>query len=69
MRIIHTNHNSEEGASIYISHRQGFRVGLNQKDEQILMDENHTVVLGKLTQRDVDDLCEYLQRLKIHLAP
>lgn len=53
--------------SIYISLGKGQYVGLNQESKLMFFDENHAVILGAFSQAKVDSLCEYLQRLKIHI--
>jgi len=59
--------NNETGPSIYITHSDEFKVGLNHQDHLIVFDHNQVVDLGAQNQRQIDNLCEYLQRLKIHL--
>lgn len=70
MKIAHLNSGNVEDVtcpSIYITASHGVSVGLNQENHLMLFDEDHAVVLGPFNQRQVDNLCEYLQRLKIHL--
>jgi hypothetical protein len=53
--------------SIYISMRGERDVGLNDEDQLIFRHGLERINMGSLTQKDIDNLCEYLQRLKIHL--
>lgn len=67
MKCIPTNRNGDDGPSIYINTSQGVNVGLNQRHELILFNQEQTCNLGITTQAEADELCSYIQRLKIHL--
>ena len=70
MRVVYLETNNVESIgcpSIYITAARDVAVGLNHKNDLLIFDNEHATVLGAFTQRQVDDLCSYLQRLKIHL--
>lgn len=65
MNIAPTVWNGPDSASIYIG--GVIRVGLNQQDHLIFFDDEHTLNMGPRNQRQIDELCEFLQRIKIHV--
>ena len=53
--------------TIYISLGQRKDIGLDDDHNLIFRSEDMIVTLGIYNQKKIDNLCEYLQRLKIHL--
>lgn len=53
--------------SLAISMRGERDVGLNHENQLILRHGLDRINMGKMSPKDIDDMCAYLQRLKIHL--
>lgn len=52
---------------VAISCRGERDVGLNSEYQLILRHGMDRINMGSMSGKDIDNLCEYLQRLKIHL--
>lgn len=66
MKVHYTLWNADWSPTVYLTY-QGYSVGLNEQNELVMFDKEHTAILGEFTQTKIDGLCEALQRLKCHL--
>jgi hypothetical protein len=53
--------------AVAISMRGERDVGLNKEDQLIIRHGLNRINMGVMSDIDIDNMCEYLQRLKIHL--
>ena len=57
---------SETRMTAFISMRGERDVGMNDENQLIFRHGLDRINMGTLSQKDIDDLCNHLQRLKIH---